>query len=58
MCKYYTCCVKYTMTTQMVDIFPISFDLQATYQPFASPLRVYLTSITNFQIDCSLFKIK
>ena len=57
MCKYYTCCVKYTMTT-LVDIFPISFDLQASYQPFASPLRVYLTSITNIQIDCSLFKIK
>ena len=37
------CCfgkVIHTMTMQMVDIFLLSFYLQATYQPFASPLYI------------------
>jgi len=37
--------LKYTMTTQMVDIFLLSFYLLATYQPFASPLYVFILKI-------------
>ena len=33
---------SYTMTTQMIDVFLLSFYLLATYQPFASPLYMQL----------------